>query len=207
MINLLIANVTGSLDRLIPRIQAAHGRAVETANQLLKLDDVDIVIVDDPSSCIPEIGTGGFTPNRHLVYCHIDPSVNVSEDEIYASLCHELNHARRYDGEGYGKTLFESMIFEGLAIAFEAEVSGGQSFMTQALESRHDTQALVDQSKQQFDTADFIYYTWFINDTSGRLPRWAGYEIGYYLVRQYMKKTNKKASELVLEPAANFRAS
>lgn len=204
MINLLIANVTGSLDQLMPRIKAAHDRAVETTNQLLKLDDVDIIIVDDPSSCIPEVGTGGFTPNRHLVYCHMDPSVDVAEDEIYASLCHELNHARRYDGEGYGKTLFESMIFEGLAIAFEAEVSGGQSFMTRALESRQDTQALIDRTKQDFDTTDFIHYTWFINDMSGRLPRWAGYEIGYYLVKKYMETTGKKASELVLEPAANF---
>lgn len=36
------------------------------------------------------------------------------------------------------------------------------------------------------------------------IPRWAGYEIGYYLVKQIMKKTGKKASELFNLSSENF---
>lgn len=36
------------------------------------------------------------------------------------------------------------------------------------------------------------------------LPRWAGYKIGYYLVKQYLKKTKKKASELIGEASDPF---
>lgn len=204
MITLLIANVTGSMDGLLDRIKSAHQRATKTASDLLGIDDVDVVCVADASRAMKEIGVGGFTPNRHLVYVYINPDFDVAESEIYATLCHELNHARRYDGEGYGKTLFESMIFEGLATAFEAEASKGDSFVVHELEARSDTLRLIDQTKQEFKSTDFDYLSWFVSDNDKKLPRWTGYEIGYYLVRQYMKKTNKKASELVLETSTSF---
>ena len=204
MITLHVANVTGSMDSLLARIKSAHQRAAKTAAGLLGMDNVDVVCVVDTSKVIKEIGVGGFTPNRHLTYLYIDPDFDVSESEIYATLCHELNHARRYDGEGYGKTLFDSMIFEGLATAFEAEASGGETFFTRELNARHQTEELISQTKQEFNSTAFNYSHWFIFDDSKHLPRWAGYEIGYYLVRQYMKKTNKKASELVLEASSSF---
>jgi uncharacterized protein YjaZ len=204
MITLFIANASGNMNKLLNRIESAYKKATKTVSDLLGLDMVDVICIGDASMVIPEIGVGGYTPSRHITYLYIDPDFDVSEDEIYATLCHEMYHAKRYDGEGYGRTLFDSMIFEGLATAFEDEISNNTAFMPVQLLSRKNTASLVSNIKNKLPSTDFDHFQWFIFDSSGKLPRWAGYEVGYYLVRQYMKKNNKKASELVLEASSNF---
>jgi uncharacterized protein YjaZ len=202
---LFIANANHQLDTLLGKIQRAHDRAVTTAAKLLDLDELDIVCIGDATMAIPEIGVGGYTPNRYLSYIYVDPKFDIDENEIYNTLCHELHHAKRYDGEGYGKTLFDSMIFEGLAVAFEEEVSGRGAFMPSQMRSRKDTAALVSKLQNHFQDHNFEHLRWFIFDNSGELPRWAGYEMGYYLVRHYLQRhPNKKASELVLEASSSF---
>lgn len=203
MIKLHIANITGDMDKLLTRIKSAHKKAAKTVSDKLDLNKVDVIFVADPSKVIKEVGIGGFTPNRHLVYVYIDPEFDVTEDEIYATLCHELSHARRYDGEGYGTTLFDSMIFEGIATAFEKEATKGKSFVVKEIESRSNTDKLFKYAEGEFSLKSFNYYRWFIQGDAW-IPRWAGYEIGYYVVREYMKKTHKKASELILEASSSF---
>ena len=45
----------------------------------------------------------------------------------------------------------------------------------------------------------------FNGNKSKNIPRWAGYEMGYFIVTRYMKLTNKKASELIYENVDNFK--
>lgn len=202
--NLLMANSSGSLDNNKEKINRAFERATQTSKILLKLDNVDVVCIADKNQVIPEIGIGGFTPNRHLIYLYIAPDKSVEEDEIYNTLCHELHHARRYDGPGYGTTLFDSLIFEGLAEAFENEVSSGKAFVPSTLRKRRNTRQLIANNKKSFQDTDFNYHQWFIKDVSGRLPRWAGYEMGYSIVRDYLTSQNKKASDFVVEDTKTF---
>jgi len=202
--NLLITNADGSLEKHIQLIQSAFHRAVDVATNVLKLDKVDIVCLNDKNAVIPEIGIGGYTPSRHLVYLYIDPLFNIEEDEIFYTLCHEFNHARRYDGPGFGKTLFDSMIFEGLATAFEDEISDHKAFLPTFLRNREDTIALLAKSEPSFQSTDFIYHNWFISDPNKVIPRWAGYEMGFYLVNKCIDSNNKKASDLVLEGSDTF---
>lgn len=202
--NLYIANASSRLSAQKDRINAAYKRAITTMSGLFHLDCVDVICLPDTKMIIPEIGIGGYTPNRHLTYLYIDPDFDVSEDEIYNTLCHELYHAKRYEGEGYGKTLFDSMIFEGLAVAFEEELSGKDAFMPAQLLSRTGTALLLQKVNSDLYTESFDHFKWFIVDSANELPRWAGYELGYYLVREYIAKSNKKASELVLEASSTF---
>lgn len=202
---LLIANASHNLDKHIRKIEKAYERAIATTSKLLNLKGVDIVCIADASMVIPEIGIGGYTPGRYLSYLYIDPVFNVDENEIYNTLCHELHHAKRYEDIGYGDTLFDSMIFEGLAIAFEEEVSGTTAFMPSQLLTRVDTESLIGKVKAHFDDTNFEHFRWFIFDSTGELPRWTGYEVGYYLVRRYLSRhRNKKASELVLKAPSSF---
>lgn len=202
---LFIANANHNFDKQISnKVQAAFLRATQTAEKLLKLKDFDVVCIADKSMVIPEIGVGGYTPNRFLLYLYLDPVVDIDEEEIFNTLCHELNHAKRYEGPGYGQTLLDSMIFEGLATAFEEEVSGQKAFMPSQLLARSETMELVKKMKPHFDDTDFEHFRWFIFDKRGELPRWTGYEIGYYLVRNHLLKENKKASELTLEASSAF---
>ncbi|HVX47967.1 MAG TPA: DUF2268 domain-containing putative Zn-dependent protease [Candidatus Saccharimonadales bacterium] len=203
-LNLIIANADGSLDKKQSVIKRAFASASQTAQELLQLDKVDVVCISNKVYVIPEIGIGGFTPSRHLTYLYIDPAAEINESEIFNTLCHEFHHARRYDGPGYGNTLFDSIIFEGLATAFENEVSGGKAFISSTLRKRKNTRQLINKCKPHFNDTDFDHFKWFIRDKSGELPRWSGYEMGYFIVREQLAKQNKKASDLVLESPRNF---
>lgn len=37
------------------------------------------------------------------------------------------------------------------------------------------------------------------------LPRWAGYSLGYYLVKRYLERTGKKIEEAFFDKYADFR--
>ncbi len=202
---LFISNASRVFDeQILNKLEAAYERACKTAAQLLSLKEFDVVCIADKTMVIPEIGIGGYTPNRYLIYLYIDPDTDINEDEIFNTLCHELHHAKRYESEGCGDTLLDSMIFEGLAIAFEEEVSSEKAFMPSQLLSRSDTKSLLKKVKAHFNDEDFDHFRWFIFDSTGELPRWTGYEVGYYLVRHYLLDKNKKASELVLEAPSSF---
>lgn len=201
-IKLHIINSAGTLDALESSIKAAYSKAIERVASELGLNTVDIVCLQDEKMVIPEIGVGGYTPNRNLVYIYVDTKKDISENELYNTLCHELHHAKRYDGPGYGKTLFDSMIFEGLATAYEAE--NEHAFIPEQLMARQDTLKLIDNVKEHFTDTDFNHFKWFIYDEGNELPRWAGYEIGFYIVRNYLERTNKKASDLVTEASDIF---
>lgn len=199
-ITLFISNASGSFSKLEPIIRSALEKAVAIAVDKISLKDVDVICIDDPSMVIPEIGIGGYTPSRHLMFLYIDSqSDKVTEQEIINTLCHEFYHSMSYDGPGYGKTLFDSMIFEGLATAFEEESAKGNSFLVRNLRSREASQALFAKHSNELDAEDFNHFKWFIYDETNELPRWAGYEIGFYIVRAYLEETNKKASEVILE--------
>lgn len=199
-VTLFISNASGSFSKLEPTIKSAFEKAVSIAVDKIKLKDVDVICIDDPNMVIPEIGIGGYTPSRHLMFLYIDSrSDKVTEQEIINTLCHEFYHSMSYDGPGYGKTLFDSMIFEGLATAFEEEASKGDSFLVRNLRSRESSQALLTKHSSELDAEDFDHFRWFIYDETNELPRWAGYEIGFYIVREYLEKTNKKVSEVILE--------
>lgn len=203
-IHLLIANSNGTLDKQLAKIKSSFERASKTVSNKINLDKVDVICIDDKSMVIPEIGIGGYTPSRHVSYLYIDGPKQIEESEIYNTLCHELHHAKRYDGPSYGDTLFDSMVFEGLATAFEDEVSGGKAFLPSELRKRLSTDDLIKKAFKDFLIKDFNHYRWFIYDDTKKLPRWAGYEMGYNIVSGYMLKNNKKASDLVLEGPDKF---
>ena len=203
--HLFIANASGILNSHLQAIQSAYSRAAILGSEKLGLDSMDVICIADAKMVIPETGVGGFTPGRHLIYLYIDPDQTPSEDEIFYTLCHEMHHAKRYEGPGYGKTLLDSVVFEGLATCFEAEVSDDKAFLVNHLSERDDVAELTQRVQEHLDDTDFNYYEWFINDPSGNLPRWTGYLVGYRLVKSYLAATNKKASEAVLEDVESIR--
>jgi uncharacterized protein YjaZ len=201
---LLIANAGGNLNNNKGVIKNGFNRAVITAQTLIDLDKVDVVCTNDPYQVIPEMGMSGYTPNRNLVYLYVDGSKKLNEDEIFYTLCHEFMHAKRYDGPSYGTTLFDSIIFEGLGVAIEQEVSNTKGSFLSTFVDQKDNDKLLKNIESHFDDEDFNRFYWFVQE-SDDLPRWTGYRVGYYIVSEYLKKTNKKASDLALEDPSIFR--
>jgi hypothetical protein len=200
--------------RQTPRTSAYHAllqsevaRTLATIAPSLPVRDVRIIVVDNAAGAIPEIGLGGYTPSGSEVRLFVDPAradlADVIRRELLPLLAHELHHAMRWRAVGYGTTLREAAVSEGLADHFALEVSGSPPPpWTHAL----DDAALARWVPRVAEAGSGFYNhsLWFFG-TTDTIPRWTGYAVGFELVRRYQAKApGRSAASLVGEPAAQF---
>lgn len=111
-------------DWLAERLHASFSASAK----LLSLRSTD-VILKAGQGVIPEKGHLGYAPEKGLIYVTVDPRSPVlranPSQSLERMLAHELHHSSRWDGPGYGKTLGEALVSEGLAGHFAQEVYGG----------------------------------------------------------------------------------
>ena len=58
--------------------------------------------------------------------------------------------------------------------------------------------------RSHLDSNNYDYDTIFFYGNK-ELPRWAGYSLGYYLVKKYLEKTGKSIEDAFADKYANFR--
>lgn len=172
----------------------------------LPLLDTD-VILRVGKGVIHEKGHLGYTPERGVIYVTVDPENPILRTNPSRSLermlAHELHHSSRWDGPGYGKTLGEALVSEGLAGHFAQEVYGGEREPWE----QHIASSLrtyCQDAHAEWDSADYNHAAWFFGQQ--RFPKWLGYSLGYQLVGRYLERDgNAKASSLVHTKSADFR--
>lgn len=209
-INLHILNSSGSLTPFTEDIKRIFDQSIKKIASKIPISDVDVVVYDNPDSAIPEIGIGGYALNKHMIWISIDPSFpNLAqsiEKELGRTLAHELHHALRWKSPGYGKTLFEALITEGLADHFDMEVSNAQPHIWDTVLSNEYIQKYLDLAKKEFNKKNYNHSDWFFGSKERNIPKWTGYSLGFYLVGEYLKKNlNEKASSLYSKRATDFK--
>ncbi len=160
------------------------------------------VIVTTPSFLLPTIaedGISGRTYHSRLIMLSIDKQEHaITEDFVFETICHELSHSLRWEKvPEYAETLFDGMILEGLAVVLEeAAMTATQRPTTQYFlntmqqTSTEEINGMIATLKDTFDSMEYDYTrVFFTGDNT--LPRWAGYRLGYYFVKQYLEKTNR----------------
>lgn len=209
-INLLITTANGSLLDSKELIERAVKRAEEYAFSRLKIDwEIDLVVTNKIPMIIPENGAGGYTFSADYIRIIIEEKT-ATEDIVTESVVHELCHAARWGKNNeWTKSLFDGLIFEGIAVCFEAQFSENlksrQLFIETILERTDDkNEEILESLRDQLDSDSYDYDKIFFNGDE-RLPRWAGYSLGYYLVKRYLKKTGKKIEDAFADRYADFR--
>lgn len=173
----------------------------------LPLLDTD-VIMRAGKTVIPEKGHLGYAPERGLIYVTVDPEnpylrANPSQ-ALERMLAHELHHSSRWDGPGYGKTLGEALVSEGLAGHFAQEVYGGEREPWEQLPAST-LCPYFSKAQADWQSANYDHAEWFFG--SQEFPAWVGYSLGYEIVRRYLAAhDDARASKLVHADAADFRA-
>ena len=150
---------------------------------------------------------GGFNPSADEVRLYADSSrpdlETVLRSELLPQLAHEIHHAMRRRAVGYGSTLLQAAVTEGLADHFSLEVSGGIE-RPWALALTPAELATWTPEVESRATGGYDHAEWFFG-TNPYIPRWTGYAVGFELVRAYMDEDpTRRASAMVGERAESF---
>ncbi len=206
--NLHFLDARGALTGLDGWLRRCLTDTHEKAAGLMPLQPLDVV-VQTGKRIIPEKGHLGYAPKSGVVFITVDPDNPALKANADASLermfAHELHHAARWDGPGYGSSLGEALVSEGLAGHFVLELFGGPPEPWEQLpESEIRTHAAL--AAQEWERADYNHEAWFFG--RGDLPRWLGYSLGFRLVERFLsEQSGSRASKLAVAQAQDFRST
>lgn len=207
-IDLHFLNARGQLNPYVEQVRIAVSKAVEATAALKKLGPLDIV-VQEGNWVIPQTGHCGYAPKPGLIFLTLDPGnealvVNMGRS-LERVIAHEFHHASRWDTVGYGETLGEVLVTEGLAGHFVQEVYGDPPEPWESAVGFDELQTYVDAATQEWASQEYNHMRWFFGD--GDLPHWLGYALGHQLVGKYLEVYPElPPSQLASEPAGSFRS-
>jgi len=208
---IVIQDGAGRLTEHHALIRMLVEQTLAQASAALGIDpgSVAITVTGDASRSIAGYGVGGFAPNGRAIEIHINPDFpdleTILRERVPLTVAHELHHATRWRGPGYGSTLLEWMISEGLADHFAVELLGVPLPPWSRAFPESETSAFLAQARPELDSTRFDSGAWFFG-TRADLPRWTGYTLGYRLVENYQAANpGSSAADLVNTPADAFR--
>ena len=210
-VNILLTEANGNLSSAREMIISAIKTAEEYVFPKLKIDwDIDLLVTNRLRDIvIPEDGVGGCTRTADFIEFAINEE-KATENLISEMIAHELCHAARWGkNDELIIALFDGMISEGIATYLEAEFVKDREektvFIKTILErSDNENKKILEELRDQLDSNYYDYYTIFFNGND-KLPRWAGYSLGYYLVKKYLEKTNKGIEDAFADKYAVFK--
>lgn len=197
--NIHFLNARHGLTRVLPEIRAAAREAVARVGDLVDLPRFDLIVRAGPE-VIPEWGMGGRAPAPGLIEVVLSPD-RFQPDLLLRTLVHEMHHLIRWDGPGYGRSLGEALISEGLAGHFVVQVLGGKP---DPWDSTTPASAGIKRALNEWSRLDYDHSEWFFG--KGGMRKWTGYGLGYRLVSEYLTHApDQDALTLVNARADNFR--
>lgn len=215
-LNLLLANAGNIFSE---EEVALISRAVQDAETYLLKElafdyDVDIVVAP-PSQLmrtIPEDGITGRTYNSRLIVIILNKAeAEVTRESVFETICHEMSHSLRWEKlPEYANTLFEGMIMEGLAVALEEKaledngINSKQFFLKTVLETKPEVnEAMLASLKDKLADTNYDYEMMFYTGNDD-LPRWAGYRLGYFFVKQHFDRTGVSIAQATTTSYTDF---
>ncbi len=193
-----------------PQLEKDLSECLGVVEQHLPTETIDFAVAPAQSIyIIPHLGIGAFSPGPNLVIALIDTtnpnSASGVDQHLGRILAHETHHCHRERGPGYGATLAEVMISEGLADHFSEEVFPGPPNKWSVALDAHEMATSLELARAEFHSAKYDHFEWFIGSDAGRVPCWAGYAIGYEAVGKYLEKNpGMRAADLWNMPADTF---
>lgn len=194
----------GRLDSIVGWLEGAARDVVPP----LQAEHIDVLVVPG-NRLIPDWDCNGYTHGPWRITITIDPTCDGHEKrpldaQLRAMLAHELHHAMRSRSAGYGSTLGEALVTEGLAQCYEEQA--GCSTPNYAVAVRGPALvklALLAQDELWSDEYD--HSKWFFGNKADATFPWAGgYSLGYVLVRSWLERAGVSASAAVSVAASEM---
>lgn len=202
-INIHILSESKNILKYSNDLRTVSESTVKLVEDILPIENIDIVIYENPQATIDEIGgIGGFTPNENLIFISLNvlhPDFDIKfKEELKFTLAHELHHTIRWQKQVEGDTLLEAMVFEGLADHFAIEATGRNkpSPWSTALNSEQKN-TLFKKASEVWNEPSYDHNLWFFGSKPDVIPRWTGYTLGYDIVGKYLQN-NPQANAALL---------
>jgi uncharacterized protein YjaZ len=172
-----------------------------------------VIIIEQTTNVTPETGELGYTdPTTGQVLIQLDPKSQTTFSETLAvwlpeALAHEVHHSvRTLTGPGFGNTLGEFLMSEGMASAFFHQAFPGTNAPWDIALTPVQEHALWDQAQPLLTQGGLaVYSQWFYGGDG--VPKWAGFTIGYHIAEDYIRRhPGASGASLVDTPAATILA-
>lgn len=176
--------------------------AVEKTGRFIPLQGQEIVL-SKSAHTIPDHGHSGHTSrDGKTISIVLNPGfpdrTSLLSIELPRSVSHELHHSVRFQVLGCEQSLKDAVIREGLAVHFETDVWGGMpSAWATALDAGELSEAMkMFEDEIRVNDSGYDHDAWFYG--TGKHPRWAGYALGYHIVKEYLNRhPGQRAASLV----------
>lgn len=183
----------GDLTAVRSQVLTEVAAARTAISHLIEPPRLDILVQCLPGRVIPEIGMVGHAFRKSLFALTLDPgNPNFSrclvDGTLQRQIAHEVHHCLRMAGPGYGRTLGEALVTEGLAGQFVTRLFGTPPEPWERAVGR-DTLAAHWPDAMVLASSDYDHAAWFFGTKDGQYPRWLGYTLGYELVGQWLSST------------------
>ncbi len=166
---------------------------------------LDILVQRLAGAVIPEIGMAGHAHRKSLFAVTLDPdnprfARSLEDGTLRRQVAHEAHHCMRMAGPGYGRSLGEALVSEGLAGRFTAYLFGNPP---EPWECAVDDETLRAHLPDVAELADCSYdhASWFYGVGQAR-PRWLGYTLGYRMVGDWLAATPEVSGGLWVDVSA-----
>lgn len=195
-------NARHGLTRILADIRAATRVAVAHVAEHADLPDFDLVIRPVPGGGVPKWGVGGQSPAPGVI--EITQDVDRFDPDLFIrTLIRQAHHQIRFDGPGYGKSLGEALVSEGLAGHFVVRVLGGAP---DPWDATVPASGAARMAMNEWARRDYDHARWFIG--GGDLKNNTGYGLGHRLIAAHLAQdADASAASLAHLRADEFRAA
>jgi hypothetical protein len=178
-------------------------RALDRIGRLLPGPVTDIQIVGG-TLVIPHTGVMGSTgPDSGLVTVTLDVDENARALRrtvltwLLQDLTHEVDHSVRIlAGPGFGTTLLDQLVSEGMATAFDIQVQPRLDLpWTHVLTARRE-RSLWNRARPLLNQTG-LYDQWFFGGAG--VPDDAGFQIGYHIARDYLARHPRSTAASIVD--------
>ena len=179
----------GDLGSWRERVATDVDAAREALAALLPMPTLDVLVQRRLGGGIPEYGISGRAHGSSLFSITLDPGsphyeMSLDGGLVRRTVVHEVHHCLRMARRGYGRTLGEALVSEGLASRFVGHVlRTPPDLWDTAFDD--DTLASEAPSAAELAAPNRDHAAWFFG-AGGRKPRWFGYTLGFRIVGDWL---------------------